>query len=306
MRLIEIICGESWSWWSCWNHQAIQDNDVVLPNKFPCTQRREACDGRKRVRRWEFLHDHRSQVRIQWKWNHCHLTVHQDLEEKNYKIKLILILKLVFVPSPNSLLNNFRDWKLLKVRFAREDAFRLEIMSGAYPDVSPPSYEDVMKEKYGSVHQGEAQSCNRESYARVPLFSRQITDPRQLEQRASLPVQQFILSRSTSNSAQPPCSSTNETQDEEGPRHGENLMIDWYQLGQGLAKLAGRWQVPRRSAFQPGAPRQGFFRPARPSRLTPRLTFFTLPPWPGPVIALPPPYNQCQIWIKLNNIWHTN
>ncbi|CAG5096462.1 Oidioi.mRNA.OKI2018_I69.XSR.g14628.t1.cds [Oikopleura dioica] len=90
-------------------------------------------------------------------------------------------------------------------------------MSGAYPDVSPPSYEDVMKEKYGSVHQGEAQSCNRESYARVPLFSRQITDPRQLEQRASLPVQQFILSRSTSNSAQPPCPSTNETQDEEGP-----------------------------------------------------------------------------------------
>jgi len=96
-------------------------------------------------------------------------------------------------------------------------------MSGKYPDIPPPSYEDVIKGNYGTealVYGGEILASSAQgSNARVPMFSRQITDSRTLEMRGSLPVQQFLLSRGSENAQNPVCDVTN-AQPEEGPRYG--------------------------------------------------------------------------------------
>merc|ERR1712037_212645 len=94
-------------------------------------------------------------------------------------------------------------------------------MNGDYPDIPPPSYEDVIKGNYGSST--EARKNHGEIApsagitARVPMFSRQITDSRTLEMRGSLPVQQFLLSRGTDIPQNQIFEATQQSGDQEGP-----------------------------------------------------------------------------------------
>ena len=114
----------------------------------------------------------------------------------------------------------------IKVEISDNLLFLDSEMSGDYPDIPPPSYEDVIKGNYfGSStearrNDGEIVPSADGSYARVPMFSRQITDSRTLEMRGSLPVQQFLLSRGTDIPQNQICEAIQQSDDQGGPSYG--------------------------------------------------------------------------------------
>ena len=144
------------------------------------------------------------------------MAVHLKLEFR-LNLDLFLTVKFIVISYRNSL-------KSISKSKIKEVSFLDFKMNGDYPDIPPPSYEDVIKGNYGSsteARKNHGEIAPSEGItARVPMFSRQITDSRTLEMRGSLPVQQFLLSRGTDIPQNQIFEAAQQSGDQEGPSYG--------------------------------------------------------------------------------------
>jgi len=146
----------------------------------------------------------------------------------------------------------------IKVEISDELLFLDSEMNGDYPDIPPPSYEDVIKGNYfGSStearrNDGEIVPSADGSYARVPMFSRQITDSRTLEMRGSLPVQQFLLSRGTDIPQNQICEAIQQSDDQEGP--SQLCLFCALLLCLPVGFCAVPWYIMARRSHESGSP----------------------------------------------------